>query len=198
MDVTNCGEVEPMSFKFLKTSIENLILIEPPCYLDERGYFIKEFEKETFAENGIDIDLFETFESMSKKGTLRGLHFQSDDPQGKLIRVSRGEAYDVAVDIRSGSGTFGHWAGFYLSGGNKRMLYIPPGFAHGFLALEEETIVTYKCTNKYSQQHDCGILWNDDHLAIAWPLERLSGPLIISERDRRHPSLESYMKAKLL
>jgi len=183
-----------MSFIFMKTSMEGLFLIEPDCHFDERGYFIKEFEKGEFLKNGIDIEIYETFESKSHKGTLRGLHFQSKYPQGKLIRVTRGSAFDVAVDLRMNSPTLGRWAGFDLNERNNCVLYIPEGFAHGFLALEDETVITYKCTDRYSKLHDSGILWNDEDLAIKWPLHLIEGELTISERDLLHPGFRSYLK----
>jgi len=186
-----------MPFSFNRTSLEGLILIQPHCHTDERGYFIKEFEKEEFIKNGIDFELYESFESMSKKGTLRGLHFQARHPQGKLIRVTRGAAFDVAVDLRMESKTLGKWEGFYLNAQNHNMIYIPEGFGHGFLALEDDTVMTYKCNDKYSKSHESGIIWNDKDLDIDWPIYLVGGDLIISERDLTHPSFSSYRKERL-
>ena len=182
-----------MPFTFMKTAIEGLLLIELHCCFDDRGYLIKDYEKGEFSKQGLNIDLYETFESMSRKGTLRGLHFQTSYPQGKLIRVTQGAAFDVAVDLRLESDTLGHWAGFYLNGNSPNMLYIPEGFAHGFLALEDHTVMTYKCTNQYSRLHDSGIVWNDKDLAIEWPLHLVEGALIISERDQKHPGFIDYL-----
>lgn len=184
-----------MPFTFVKTAIEGLLLIEPHCCFDDRGYLIKDFEKGEFKKHGLSIKLYETFESMSRKGTLRGLHFQTSYSQAKLIRVTQGAAFDVAVDLRLESDTLGHWAGFYLNGHNPNMLYIPEGFAHGFLALEDHTVMTYKCTNRYSKPHDSGIVWNDKELAIKWPLHLVEGELVISERDQKHPSFSAYLKS---
>lgn len=181
-----------MSFKFHKTSIEGLIRIDPHYFSDERGYFIKDFEKEIFSLNGLPTEFYEVNESKSKKGTLRGLHFQNNFSQGKLIRVIKGAVYDVAVDLRKDSKTFGKWEGFYLSEKDHNMLYIPKNFAHGFLTLEDDTIFSYKCTDKYSPVDDSGIIWNDEELAIKWPLELVSEKLIISEKDSNLQSFKEY------
>ncbi len=183
-----------MAFSFKKTSLEGLVLIQPHCHQDERGYFIKDFEKDEFIKNGIRFDLYESFESMSRKGTLRGLHFQTKHPQGKLIRVTQGAVFDVAVDLRLDSATLGQWEGFYLNAQNHAMIYIPAGFAHGFLALEDDTVMVYKCNDKYSEPHDTGILWRDRELSIDWPLHLIGEDLIISERDLNHPSFKGYLK----
>lgn len=139
-----------MSITFNKTDIEGLTVIIPHIFEDERGYFIKDFEREAYAKHNLPTEFFEFNESKSRKGTIRGLHFQQKHSQGKLIRIIKGEVYDVAVDLRFGSPTFGQWRGFYLSEKNHHMLYIPKGFAHGFLALEDETIFSYKCTDVYA------------------------------------------------
>ena len=181
-----------MSFRFINTTIEGLMNIEPHYFSDERGYFIKDFEKETFANNGLPTNFYEINESKSKKGTLRGLHFQNKHSQGKLIRIIKGAVYDVAVDLRKGSKTFGKWEGFYLSEDKHNMLYIPEYFAHGFLTLEDDTIFSYKCTNKYSPEHDSGIIWNDGDLAIDWPLEHFGGKVILSDKDAKLKSFNEF------
>lgn len=187
-----------MSFKFTNTKIKGLLLIEPHFFLDERGYFIKDFEKETFFKQGLPIEFYESNESKSKKGTLRGLHFQKRYSQGKLIRVIKGAVYDVAVDLRKDSKTFGKWQGFYLSEKDQKMLYIPENFAHGFLTLEEDTIFSYKCTNKYSPTDEDGIIWNDDILSIDWPLQLVDYKSIISEKDSKLQSFMEFKNNKLL
>ena len=181
-----------MSFKFKSTTIEGLITIEPHYFFDERGYFIKDFEKDIFASNGLPVEFYESNESKSKKGTLRGLHFQNNYSQGKLIRVIKGPVYDVAVDLRANSKTFGKWEAFYLSEYEQNMLYIPENFAHGFLTLENDTIFSYKCTNKYSPADDSGILWSDKDLAVSWPLELVNNEIIVSEKDKMLQSFKAF------
>lgn len=185
-----------MAFKFEQTSIEGLIVIEPHYIVDERGYFLKEFEKDEFEKHNLPINFYEVNESMSRKGTLRGLHFQSKYSQGKLIRVSQGAVYDVAVDLRNGSRTFGKWLGFHINAVNKRMLYIPEGFAHGFLALEDNTIFSYKCTNKYSPEHDSGIIWNDKTLNVEWPIKDIDVDLIITEKDKQLQTFIEFLEGR--
>lgn len=180
-----------MSFSFQKTFICNLIAITPFTATDMRGYFSKIFEKTIFASNGINIAPFEELQSCSKKGVLRGLHFQREHSQDKLVRVLRGEVYDVAVDLREGSDTFGKWKGFYLSAKNRKMLYIPKGFAHGFLALEENTLFSYLCGDQYDPGSDGGIRWNDPQLAVDWPLERVE-EVILSDKDTALPLLSEF------
>lgn len=184
-----------MAFKFIKTNIEGLILIEPHQFCDERGYFIKDFEKDIFEANGLPTKFYECNESKSKKGTLRGLHFQTRNSQGKLIRVIKGAVYDVAVDLRKDSPTFGKWQGFYLNEENRNMLYIPENFAHGFLSLEDDTIFSYKCTDKYNPEYDSGIKWDDKEINIEWPLDKVQD-IIISEKDNVLQSFNEYCKGQ--
>ena len=164
----------------IKTQIEGLFLIEPLVFKDERGYFFESFQKEKFHALGIDADFVQDNESMSGKGVLRGLHFQKPPfAQGKLVRVVRGSVLDVAVDLRKASKTFGNWESSVLSAANMLMMWIPEGFAHGFLVLEENTIFQYKCTNYYNKDSESSIIWNDPDLKIDWGTDN---PLV-SEKD---------------
>lgn len=171
-------------FQFIQTSIQDLYLIEPLVFEDIRGYFFESYNQKVFEEANIKEVFIQDNESRSKKGVLRGLHFQSQYPQGKLVRVIKGTLFDVAVDLRIGSPTFGKWEGFILSEHNKKQLYIPEGFAHGFLVLSDEAVFHYKCTNFYRAEYDSGILWNDTVLGIKWPLEEIKEP-ILSDKDKR-------------
>jgi dTDP-4-dehydrorhamnose 3,5-epimerase len=166
--------------KIRKTKIEDLLIIYPDVHADERGYFFESYQKEKFRELGIDADFLQDNESMSMKGVLRGLHLQAPPfAQGKLVRAVRGSVLDVAVDLRKNSGTYGKWESVVLSEENKLMLYIPEGFAHGFLVLEDYTVFQYKCTNYYNRESERGIIWNDPDLGINWGIDN---PLV-SEKD---------------
>ncbi len=159
--------------KVVTTRITDLLIIEPDVYTDERGYFFESFQKINFRKLGIDADFVQDNESMSVKGVLRGLHFQVPPfAQGKLVRVVNGSALDVAVDLRKNSKTYGKWESVVLSAENKLMLWIPAGFAHGFLSLEDQTIFQYKCTNYYNKESEKGIIWNDPDLNIDWGIEK--------------------------
>ena len=167
-----------------KTELPGLLLIEPRVFGDERGYFFESCNLPLFKEAGIDVNFLQDNESMSAKGVLRGLHFQEPPfEQGKLVRVARGAVLDVSVDIRKDSPTFGKWLGYELSAQNKRMLWIPPGFAHGFLSLSDDTIFIYKCTNLYNRESENAILWNDPELNIDWGIKN---PLV-SDKDKSAP-----------
>lgn len=185
-----------MALSIEKTSIEGLTLIHPHVFEDERGYFIKDFEKSFYVSNGLPVEFLETNESKSKKGTIRGLHFQQKFSQGKLIRVIKGAVYDVAVDLRFGSTTFGKWMGFELSEYNHDVLYIPEGFAHGFLALEDDSIFSYKCTNKYAPEFDSGVRFNDPDINVLWPVEKVEGwdNVIISAKDTKLQSFREFVE----
>ncbi len=163
-----------------------MVIIEPRVFRDARGFFMETYHEQKYAAAGIKTRFVQDNHSFSTKGILRGLHYQLRRPQGKLIQVITGEIYDVAVDLRRGSPTFGRWLGVTLSERNKRQIYIPPGFAHGFYVLSETTHVMYKCTDFYQAQDEYGILWSDPTLKIDWPLE---GPPIISPKDENHPCL---------
>lgn len=179
-------------FQFQNTTISGLTLIAPFLAPDERGYLSKPFEKSIFAAHGIDLSPWEELRSCSKKGVLRGLHFQRRHSQDKLVQVLCGSAYDVAVDLREGSETFGQWEGFYLTAENRQLLYIPKGFAHGFLALEDGTLFSYLCGDRYDPESDGGIRWNDPQLGIEWPLDRVEA-VIQSDKDAALPLLSEFI-----
>lgn len=174
-----------MPLKFISTSFQEVIIIEPEVFSDSRGFLMETFHQRKYAESGINCQFVQDNYSHSKKGILRGLHYQLRHPQAKLIHVISGEIFDVAVDIRKGSPTFGKWFGTYLSSENRRQIYIPEGFAHGFCVLSESADVMYKCTDFYVPGDDFGILWSDPTIGIKWPL---NNP-ILSLRDSGHPNL---------
>lgn len=158
-------------FNFISTGIEGLYIIESVAFGDERGYFMETYNYRDFSEFGLDLNFVQDNQSKSVKGVLRGLHFQRKHPQGKLVRAVSGEVFDVAVDLRLDSRTFGKWEGVYLSDQNRRQFYIPPGFAHGFLVVSDTAEFAYKCTEYYHPEDECGILWNDSAIGIKWPLK---------------------------
>ena len=162
--------------------IEGLSVIEPTVYGDSRGYFFESYNEADFIAKGIDRKFVQDNQSMSVRGVLRGLHFQKEHPQAKLVRVISGEVFDVAVDIREGSKTFGQYFGLILSAENKKQFYIPEGFAHGFLVLSETAEFTYKCTDFYHPDDEGGLLWNDKDIAIEWPLIE-GAEILVSEKD---------------
>lgn len=168
--------------EFIKTKFEGAFVIQPKVFEDHRGFFLESYSKELFAKNGITADFVQDNHSLSvEKGVLRGLHFQlPPNAQAKLVRVVAGSVYDVIVDLRKDSATFGEWEGFELSAENKKMLFVPRGFAHAFCTLEENTEFVYKVDGRYAPESDSGIVWNDPTLAIKWPIE---GEPIISEKD---------------
>ena len=174
--------------KFEPQEIKEVILITPDVYGDERGFFLESYNRKIFWENGIKAEFVQDNHSKSEKNVLRGLHYQlKPQAQAKLVRVTAGEVFDVVVDIRKSSPTFGKWLGVNLSAKNKQMLYVPAGFAHGFLVLSQEAEFMYKCSNIYSPLYERGILWNDQKLGIDWPLQN---PLL-SEKDKKLPVLTS-------
>ena len=168
--------------------IEGLYIIEPEVFYDSRGYFMESYNKNDFYAEGLKMDFVQDNQSMSSKGVLRGLHFQKEHPQGKLVRVLRGEVFDVAVDIRKGSKTFGKWYGVILSAENKKQFYISEGFAHGFLVLSDEVEFAYKCTDFYRPDDEGGIIWNDSDIGIDWPINK-DIELIISDKDKKWKGL---------
>ena len=175
--------------KFTRLEIPDVILIEPQVYEDERGFFYESYREDIFKNNGVNVHFVQDNHSKSNKGVLRGLHFQiAPKAQAKLVRVTRGEVFDVAVDIRPKSQTFGQYVGVTLSEENKKMLYVPEGFAHGFLVMRDNTEFIYKCSDCYSIEHERGIIWNDSQINITWP--KLDIPYVLSEKDKKLPSLK--------
>lgn len=166
---------------FIPTIIPEIIIIEPKIFADERGFFLESYQKKRFAEAGIGMDFVQDNHSRSQQGTLRGLHYQIQKAQGKLVRVIAGEIFDVAVDIRKNSPTFGKWVGGYFSAENKRMLWVPPGFAHGFFVTSPVAEVLYKATDYYAPQWERSIAWNDPTIGIRWPIS--NAQLILSPKD---------------
>ena len=168
--------------KFLPTRLPDVVLIEPEMYGDQRGFFMETWHARKFAAAGIQAAFVQDNHSRSTQGTLRGLHLQTYQPQGKLIRVIAGEIFDVAVDLRKDSPTFRHWVGLTLSAANRHQLWVPPGFAHGFYALSAAVEIIYKCTDFYAPEHERTLRWNDPELAIDWPLTA-GRPPILSAKD---------------
>jgi len=179
-------------FKVIKTPIRELVIIETKVFKDNRGFFIESYNLRDFTNLGINRNFVQDNHSMSKKGVLRGLHFQLKHSQGKLIQVISGKVFDVAVDLRLNSPTFGKWYGVELSDSNGLQFYIPPNFAHGFLAIEENTHFFYKCTDFYYPDDELGIIWNDKDIGIQWPLSEVE-KIIISDKDRK---LFSFSKVR--
>ena len=172
--------------KVHQTALEGVLILEPSVFHDSRGFFMETYNQARYKAAGIDTDFVQDNISYSIQGTLRGLHYQSPHPQAKLVQVMDGEIFDVAVDIRPDSATFGQWAGLHLSGENKRQFFIPEGFAHGFVVLSKTTIFSYKCSDFYSPESEGGIIWNDPDIRIDWPVDN---PLL-SDRDRSLPALK--------
>lgn len=170
-------------FNFEETSIKGVFTIEPTVFGDNRGYFMETYNYEEFKAAGLDMIFVQDNQSKSKKGVLRGLHFQKKYPQGKLVRVIKGEVFDVAVDLRAGSETYGKWYGVILSDENKKQFYVPEGFAHGFLVLSDEAEFVYKCTEVYHPEDEGGIRWDDPEINVDW---KIKDPMI-SEKDSKAP-----------
>lgn len=183
-------EIAMGKFNFIETGIKDLYVIEPTVFGDDRGYFMETYNDE-FAPyikhlDGAPAEFVQDNQSRSKRGVLRGLHFQKENTQGKLVRVIEGEVFDVAVDLRRNSETYGKWYGVLLNTDNKRQFYVPEGFAHGFLVTSEYATFVYKCTNLYDPKSEGGLLWNDPQLAIEWPSV---DEILLSEKDKKHPTL---------
>jgi dTDP-4-dehydrorhamnose 3,5-epimerase len=184
-------------FNLITTVIPGLFIIEPTVYGDERGFFMESYTKRDFTEIGLGMDFVQDNHSKSKRGVLRGLHFQTEHSQGKLIRVIRGGAWDVAVDLRKTSPSFGRWFGILLTEENKKLFYIPGGFAHGFIALEDGTEMMYKCTDYYYPEYDAGIRFDDPDVGIQWPLAEYGlskDEIVLSAKDAKLPMLREYFK----
>lgn len=182
------------NFTFTETSIKGVVIVDVKSYGDERGYFMETYKKSDFVAGGITCNFVQDNQSSSTKGVLRGLHFQKEHPQAKLVRVVSGKVFDVAVDLRSGSPTYGKWEGVELSAENHRQFFVPRGFAHGFLVLSDTAEFCYKCDDVYHPNDEGGLMWNDPDIGIAWPA--LEGDaafdpsrVVLSEKDRIHPPL---------
>ncbi len=172
---------------FCKTEIKDVYIIEPQVFGDSRGYFMETYNEEQFRAFGLNYTFVQDNQSSSHKGVLRGLHFQKAHPQAKLVRVLSGEVFDVAVDLRKESATYGKWVGVVLSGENKKQFLIPRGFAHGFLVLSEQAEFTYKCDDFYHPEDEGGLMWNDPDIGIEWP--EIDGEIQLSKKDQVHPAL---------
>ncbi|MDX8334907.1 dTDP-4-dehydrorhamnose 3,5-epimerase [Candidatus Cetobacterium colombiensis] len=185
-------------FKRVETGIKDLIVIEPTVFGDNRGFFMESYSKKDFSEIGMDVEFVQDNHSKSKKGVLRGLHFQTQHVQGKLVRVTAGSVLDVAVDLRKDSPTFGKHYLVELTADNKKMFYIPPGFAHGFLTLEDNTEFQYKCTDYYAPEFDSGVLWNDSDIGIDWNFEKYglsAEAILLSDKDKQQQTLQEFVES---
>ena len=182
-----------MTLKSSETSLPGVLLMEPVAFPDDRGYFMETYHMGKYTEAGLDRPFVQDNLSHSRRFTLRGLHYQLNHPQGKLIYVIVGEIFDIAVDIRRGSPTFGQWTGIHLSAKNRHQIYVPEGFAHGFCVLSEIADVMYKCTDLYAPGDEYGILWSDPALAISWPVENP----ILSDKDAANPALKDVPESHL-
>lgn len=187
-------QVTSGNFTFTKTAIDGVIVVDVKSYGDDRGYFMETYKQPDFAAGGIDVEFVQDNQSSSVKGVLRGLHFQINHPQSKLVRVVSGKVFDVAVDLRPNSPTYGKWEGAILSAENKRQFFIPRGFAHGFLVLSDHAEFCYKCDDVYHPNDEGGLMWNDPEIGVEWP--PLAGDevfepskLILSDKDKLHPPL---------
>ncbi|MEF9933471.1 MAG: dTDP-4-dehydrorhamnose 3,5-epimerase [Cetobacterium sp.] len=185
-------------FNKIETGIKDLIVIEPTVFGDNRGFFMETYSKKDFLEIGIEEEFVQDNHSKSKKGVLRGLHFQTKYTQGKLVRVTSGSVLDVAIDLRKDSSTFGKYFIVELTEENKKMFYIPAGFAHGFLTLEDDTEFQYKCTDYYAPEFDSGVLWNDSEIGIDWTFEKYGlkeEEILLSEKDKKQQTLKEFVES---
>lgn len=178
--------------KIMETKLPGVLIIVPEVFGDARGFFIETWHQERYTKAGLPARFVQDNLSFSTRGVLRGLHFQNPNPQAKLVYVLQGEVFDVAVDIRDGSATFGQWVGINLSADNQRQLYIPGGFAHGFCVTSRETLFAYKCTDFYNPQAEKGIIWNDPDIGIDWPVDTP----ILAEKDRVYPRLKELVRGE--
>lgn len=179
--------------KLIETKIPGVLIIEPEVFRDPRGFFMETWNQDRYTQAGLPASFVQDNLSFSTRGVLRGLHFQNPNFQGKLVFVLQGEVFDVAVDIRTGSPTFGQWVGVTLSSDNKRQFFIPEGFAHGFCVTSEIALFAYKCTDFYNPESEYGILWNDDDIGISWPVEKP----ILSDKDKVYPKLKDILPERL-
>lgn len=180
-------------FNFIKTDIDGVVIIEPTAYGDDRGYFMETYQYNDFKAAGIDVEFVQDNQSKSKKGVLRGLHFQKNFPQSKLVRVINGAVYDVAVDLRKDSPTYGKHVGVLLTAENRRQFFIPKNFAHGFLVVSDEAEFVYKVDDFYHPNDEGGLKWDDPELKIEWPLEGIE-EIILSDKDKLNPPLSEFKK----
>lgn len=193
------SQVTSGNFTFTTTSIEGVIIVDVRSYGDRRGYFMETYKRPDFVAGGIDCEFVQDNQSSSTRGVLRGMHFQKEHPQAKLVRVVRGAVFDACVDLRPGSPTWGRWEGAVLSAENRRQLFIPRGFAHGFLVLSEEAEFCYKCDDVYRPGDEGGLMWNDPEVGIEWPAlegDDVFDPskLVLSDKDKLHPPLSNLKK----
>jgi len=193
------SQVTSGNFTFTTTSIEGVIIVDVKSYGDRRGYFMETYKRPDFVAGGIDCEFVQDNQSSSTRGVLRGMHFQMEHPQAKLVRVVRGAVFDACVDLRPGSPTWGRWEGAVLSAENRRQLFIPRGFAHGFLVLSEEAEFCYKCDDVYRPGDEGGLMWNDPEVGIEWPAlegDDVFDPskLVLSDKDKLHPPLSNLKK----
>lgn len=177
------------NFAFTKTDIDGVVIVEPKVFGDSRGYFMETYNEIAFKEGGVGVTFVQDNQSKSTKGVLRGLHFQKTHSQSKLVRVISGKVFDVAVDLRPGSKTYGKWAGVVLSAENKKQFFIPKHFAHGFLVLSDEAEFCYKCDDFYHPEDEGGLMWNDPEVGIEWPIEEGMN-ILLSDKDQKHPALK--------
>ena len=183
--------------KIIETSLPGVIVIEPKVFGDKRGFFLETFRQDVLQQAGINETFVQDNHSRSSQGVLRGLHYQLTQTQGKLVRVTSGAVYDVAVDVRHGSPNFGQWYGTELNEENMRMMYVPPGFAHGFVVLSETADFLYKCTDYYHPESEQGIAWDDPDIGIEWPIANLSSEIALSEKDKTNVLLKNQSPDKL-
>jgi dTDP-4-dehydrorhamnose 3,5-epimerase len=183
--------------KFIETHLPGVIVIEPKLFGDKRGFFLESYREDVFHAAGITIPFVQDNHSRSTRGVLRGLHYQLKQTQGKLVRVATGSVFDVVVDIRLGSPTFGKWYGIELNDENMRMLYIPPGYAHGFVVLSETADFIYKCTDYYHPQSEQGIAWDDPEIAIDWQISSMISDVSLSDKDKNNVNLKDQLESKL-
>ncbi len=190
------------NFTFTQTSIEGVLVVDVKSYGDDRGYFMETYKRPDFEKGGIACDFVQDNQSASTKGVLRGLHYQKEHPQSKLVRVVEGEVFDVCVDLRPGSPTYGKWEGVVLSAENRRQFFVPRGFAHGFLVLSDRAVFCYKCDDVYHPDDEGGLMWNDPAIGVQWP--PLQGDaafdaskIVLSEKDGKHPLFEAFSRSAM-
>ena len=183
--------------KIIETHLPGVVVIEPKVFGDKRGFFLETFRQDVLQQAGINVTFVQDNHSRSSQGVLRGLHYQLKQTQGKLVRVTSGAVFDVAVDVRNGSPTFGQWYGTQLDEENMRMMYVPPGFAHGFVVLSESADFLYKCTEYYHPESEQGIAWDDPDIGIEWPITNLASEIALSEKDKNNVRLKDQSSDKL-